>query len=116
MGGTVTRSAGDRLGDGGVELFAERGYGQTTGGDIAERAAVSRTTFFRTYRSKEDVIFPAHDQLMAAVRQRLDTSTDSTAILAVSDAVRLVLLRYIDEGDRARLRYAITSKVAVLRE
>jgi hypothetical protein len=28
----------------------------------------------------------------------------------------LVLLRYIDEGDRARQRYAITSKVAVLRD
>jgi hypothetical protein len=53
---------------------------------------------------------------MAQVRQRLATSSNSTAIVAVSDAVRLVLLRYIDEGDRARLRYAITSKVPVLRD
>ena len=112
----MAQTAGDRLVDAAFELFAERGYEQTTVDDIADRAKVSRTTFFRTYRSKEDVIFPAHDELMAAVRQRLATSNDSTAIVAVSDAVRLVLLRYIEEGERARLRYAITSKVAVLRD
>lgn len=84
--------------------------------DIAERAQVSRTTFFRTYRSKEDVIFPEHDRLLAAIRQRLDTSTTTTAIVAVTEAVRLVLLHYIDEGDRARKRYALTSRVAALRD
>jgi AcrR family transcriptional regulator len=116
INGVTKKTSGDRLVDAAFELFAERGYEQTTVDDIAERATVSRTTFFRTYRSKEDVIFPPHDQLMTAVRQRLATSNDSTAIVAVSDAVRLVLMRYIEEGERARLRYAITSKVAVLRD
>lgn len=116
MGEVTTRGASERLVDAAFELFVERGYEQTTVDDIAERAGVGRTTFFRTYRSKEDVIFPAHEQLIAQVRQRLATSSNSTAIVAVSDAVRLVLLRYLDEGDRAKLRYAITSKVAVLRD
>ena len=106
----------DRLVDAAFELFAERGYDHTTVDDIAERAGVGRTTFFRYYRSKDDVIFPGHDELIAAVRQRLATSSDSTAIVAVTDAVRLVLLRYIEEGERARLRYALTSKVAALRD
>ncbi len=106
----------DRLVDAAFELFAERGYDHTTVDDIAERAGVGRTTFFRHYRSKDDVIFPGHDELIAAVRQRLATSSDSTAIVAVTDAVRLVLLRYIEEGERARLRYALTSKVAALRD
>lgn len=106
----------DRLVDAAFTLFDERGYEQTTVDDIAERAQVSRTTFFRTYRSKEDVIFPAHDRLLAAIRQRLDTSTTSTALVAVTEAVRLVLMHYIDEGDRARRRYALTSRVAALRD
>jgi AcrR family transcriptional regulator len=106
----------DRLVDAAFDLFAERGYEHTTVDDIAERAGVGRTTFFRYYRSKEDVIFPEHDQLIAAVRQRLATSSDSTAIVAVTDAVRLVLLRHVEEGDRARLRYALTSRVATLRD
>jgi len=112
----TNKPVNERLVDAAFDLFAERGYEHTTVDDIAERAAVGRTTFFRYYRSKEDVIFPEHDKLIAAIQQRLATSNDSTAIVAVTDVVRLVLLRYIEEGDRARLRYALTSKVAALRD
>ncbi|MFE1442791.1 TetR/AcrR family transcriptional regulator [Streptomyces sp. NPDC058739] len=105
-----------RLADAALALFDERGYEQTTVDDIAERAGVGRTTFFRHYGSKEAVIFPDHDRLLDLIRDRLATSSHSTALVAVSDAVRLVLLHYIDEGDLARRRYALTSKVAVLRD
>ncbi|MFC6066152.1 TetR/AcrR family transcriptional regulator [Streptomyces ochraceiscleroticus] len=105
-----------RLADAAFALFDERGYEQTTVDDIAERAGVGRTTFFRHYRSKEEVIFPDHDRLLAAIKDRLVTSSHSTALVAVSDAVRLVLLHYIEEGDLARRRYALTSKVAALRD
>ncbi|MCQ8835726.1 TetR/AcrR family transcriptional regulator [Streptomyces malaysiensis] len=105
-----------RLADAAFALFDERGYEQTTIDDIAERAGLGRTTFFRNYRSKEDVIFPDHDRLLALIRDRLATSSNSTALVAVSDAVRLVLLHYVEEGDLARRRYALTSKVAALRD
>lgn len=105
-----------RLADAAFALFDERGYEQTTVDDIAERAGVGRTTFFRHYRSKEAVIFPDHDRLLELIRDRLATSSHSTALVAVSDAVRLVLLHYIEEGDLARRRYALTSKVAALRD
>ncbi|MGW6358930.1 TetR/AcrR family transcriptional regulator [Streptomyces sp. NPDC055092] len=105
-----------RLADAAFALFDERGYEQTTVDEIAERAGVGRTTFFRHYRSKEDVIFPDHDRLLALIKDRLATSSHSTGLIAVSDAVRLVLLHYIDEGDLARRRYRLTSKVAVLRD
>ncbi|WP_306187260.1 TetR/AcrR family transcriptional regulator [Streptomyces sp. MK5] len=105
-----------RLADAAFALFDERGYEQTTVDDIAERAGVGRTTFFRHYRSKEAVIFPDHDRLLELIRDRLATSSHSTALVAVSDAVRLVLLHYVDEGDLARRRYALTSKVSALRD
>lgn len=105
-----------RLADAAFALFDERGYEQTTVDDIAERAGVGRTTFFRHYRSKEAVIFPDHDRLLAVIKDRLATSSHSTALVAVSDAVRLVLLHYIEEGDLARRRYALTSTVAALRD
>ncbi|MGX4694543.1 TetR/AcrR family transcriptional regulator [Streptomyces sp. JNUCC 63] len=105
-----------RLADAAFALFDERGYEQTTVDDIAERAGVGRTTFFRHYRSKEEVIFPDHDRLLELIRDRLATSSHHTALVAVSDAVRLVLLHYVDEGDLARRRYALTSKVAALRD
>src|SRR6266571_2851939 len=109
-------TARERLAEAAFALFDERGYEQTTVEDITERAGLGRTTFFRHYRSKEDVIFPDHDRLLEQVRQRLNSSSHRTALAAVSDAVRLVLLHYIEEGDLARRRYALTSTVAALRD
>jgi AcrR family transcriptional regulator len=109
-------SARIRLADAAFALFDERGYEQTTVDDIAERAGVGRTTFFRHYRSKEEVIFPDHDRLLDLIRDRLNTSSSKTALVAVSDAVRLVLLHYLEEGDLARRRYGLTSKVSALRD
>ena len=62
------------------------------------------------------MIFPDHAHLIDAISNRLATSDSATAILAVTDAVRLVLLWYIEEGDRARSRYALTSRVSTLRD
>jgi AcrR family transcriptional regulator len=109
-------SARERLAESAFELFDERGYEQTTVDDITERAGLGRTTFFRHYRSKDDVIFPDHDRLLDQISNRLRTSSHGTALAAVSDAVRLVLLHYIDEGDLARRRYALTSTVPALRD
>jgi AcrR family transcriptional regulator len=109
-------TARDRLAQAAFDLFNERGYEQTTVDDIAERAGLGRATFFRHYRSKEDVIFPDHDLLLEQVRDRLRSTSRPTALAAVSDAVRLVLLHYLDEGDLARRRYALTSTVPALRE
>jgi AcrR family transcriptional regulator len=106
----------DRLAQAAFDLFNESGYEKTTIDEIAERAGLSRATFFRHYRSKEDVIFPDHDQLLHRVHGRLQSSGQVNGLAAVSDAVRLVLLHYLDEGDLARQRYRLTSNVPALRE
>src|SRR5215472_5451162 len=109
-------SVRDRLAQAALDLFNESGYEKTTIDEIAERAGLSRATFFRHYRSKEDVIFPDHDQLLYRVQGRLQSSSQVNGLAAVSDAVRLVLLHYLDEGDLARQRYRLTSNVPALRE
>lgn len=108
--------ARERLAQAAFDLFRERGYEQTTVDDIAERAGVGRATFFRHYRSKEDVIFPDHDRLLDQIRDRLRSTSLDTPLAAVCDAVRLVLVHYLDEGDLARLRYTLTSAVPTLRD
>lgn len=109
-------SVPERLVDAAFALFSERGFERTTVEDIAERAGVGRTTFFRHFGSKEQVIFPDHDGLLAAISTRLSTSRPATATVAVSEAARGVLQHYVAEGDRARERYTLTRTVAVLRE
>jgi AcrR family transcriptional regulator len=109
-------TARERLAEAAFALFDERGYEQTTVDDITERAGLGRTTFFRHYRSKDDVIFPDHDRMLEEIAERLRTTSQDTALAAVSDAVRLVLRHYLAEGDLARRRYALTSRVPALRD
>ena len=44
----------ERLIEAAFALFDERGFEETTVEDVAERAGVGRTTFFRAFKSKEE--------------------------------------------------------------
>ncbi|XVV07155.1 TetR/AcrR family transcriptional regulator [Actinosynnema sp. CA-248983] len=46
------------------ELFAERGFAEVTVADIAERAEVGRTTFFRYFGDKQEVVFSEEQTIM----------------------------------------------------
>ena len=102
--------------DAAFELFEERGYDETTVEDIAERAGVGRTTFFRHFGSKEAVIFPAHEELLAQITARLESADPASRDIAVTEAARIVLRHYVAEGDRARQRYRLISQVPALRD
>ncbi|MFC7640278.1 TetR family transcriptional regulator [Streptosporangium lutulentum] len=107
---------GRRLAEAAIALFNERGYDETTVDDIAARAGVSRSTFFRYYRSKEEVIFPDHDALLAKVQARLKASTADTAIVAICDAVRIVLAQYVEDAEVSLRRYRLVGQVPALRD
>src|SRR3712207_5887926 len=64
----------DRLRAAAFDLFSSQGFDATTVDDIAQHARVGRTTFFRHFRTKEDVVFPDHPGLVAAVRSEEHTS------------------------------------------
>jgi AcrR family transcriptional regulator len=113
---TTQRSARERLVEAAFALFADRGYEQTTVDDITERAGVGRSTFFRTFGTKEEVLFPRHDELLEAVRARLGSSTPDTATVALREAARIVLRHYLAEGDLALARYRLTRHVPALRD
>lgn len=112
----MTRSTRTRLVEAAFELFAEQGYEHTSVDDIAARAGTGRTTFFRYFPSKEDVVFPDHDALLPQVEARLATATASTYVLAMKEAARIVLDYYVSEGDAARSRYRLTRSVCALRD
>lgn len=97
------------------DLFDERGFDETTVDDIARAAGVGRTTFFRHFGSKESVIFPEHDDLLARIAARLDAGDAGSRDAAVTEAARLVLRYYVGEGERARIRYRLISSVPALK-
>lgn len=49
------------------ELFSERGFDQVSVTDIAARADVGRTTFFRYFGDKQEVVFAKEQQLLATI-------------------------------------------------
>ncbi|MEV6831442.1 helix-turn-helix domain-containing protein [Amycolatopsis sp. NPDC051102] len=50
-------NAPERLSRAALELFAERGYENTTVIDIAQRAGLTKSTFFRHFQDKREVLF-----------------------------------------------------------
>lgn len=109
-------TARDRLIEAAFALFDERGYDATTVDEIAEWAGTGRTTFFRHFGSKEAVIFPDHDELLDQIRGRLTAAGRDARPVAVTEAARLVLLHYLEEGDLAKARYRLTTTVPALRD
>lgn len=112
----MTPSTRDRLITAAFDLFEAQGFDATTVDQITTQAGVGRTTFFRTFRTKEDVLFPHHDEVLAKVAARLETATPATRSVALHEAARIVLDHYIAEGEVARRRYRLTSSVPALRE
>ncbi|WP_270887963.1 TetR family transcriptional regulator [Pedococcus sp. 5OH_020] len=112
----MTSTTTERLTDAAFALFDQRGFAETTVDEIAQRAGTGRTTFFRHFATKEDVIFPDHDALLAEVDEHLRASTSPSVSVAVAGAARQVLLHYLGEGSRARSRYRLTSTVPALRD
>ena len=59
----------ERLAYAALDLFAERGYDSTTVADIVERAELTRSTFFRHFEDKREVLFGGQDALLGILLQ-----------------------------------------------
>jgi AcrR family transcriptional regulator len=98
------------------QLFLERGYHQTTVDDIVALAGVGRRSFFRYFPSKEDVVFPDHEQCLADMTGFLGSGTDEDdPVERVCDAARLVLRMYSENPTFSVQRYRLTREVPGLR-
>jgi AcrR family transcriptional regulator len=95
----------NRILRGAAKVFGERGYGGTSVEGILASAEVSRRTFYRTFRSKEDVLRTLFDNsvrmLVRAVREAAD-ARKSRHELAVS-AVDAYIKVHADAGPLARV-------------
>lgn len=82
-------NASGRLVQAALDLFAERGYDNTTVVDIAKRARLGKTTFFRHFQDKREVLFGDEtlDGLLAeAISVAPQTATPIEAVALALDA------------------------------
>jgi AcrR family transcriptional regulator len=61
------RQARQRIIEAARELFLERGFDGVSVGNIAERAEVGRTTFFRHFGDKQEVVFAKEQELLDTI-------------------------------------------------
>jgi AcrR family transcriptional regulator len=88
------RQARQRIIEAARELFLARGFDDVSVGDIAQRAEVGRTTFFRHFGDKQEVVFAKEQELLdtiSAAGQADGTAAPRNATEAV-DQLRPVIL------------------------
>lgn len=102
------------------ELFAERGFAAVTVTDIAERAEVGRTTFFRHFGDKQEVAFSDEQAIIEALTERhraLPPVTDLAGAVAQLRAVATELCRELTaDGDHFRAHERLLRENPELRD
>jgi AcrR family transcriptional regulator len=83
--------ARERLVVAAVDLFIEQGYDSTTVAQIAERAGVTRSTFFRHFPDKRDILAAGQATLSVLLSDGIADAPDgSTPLEAVAAGLRMV--------------------------
>ncbi len=98
-----------------LRLFREQGYEQTTVDQIAAAAEISPSTFFRYFKTKEDVVL-ADDYDPLLVHALAAAPKELGPVPALRHAMREAFVA-VDDAERARLleRMKLTLSVPALR-
>jgi AcrR family transcriptional regulator len=74
-----------------LDLFIEQGYDNTTVAQIAERAGLTKSTFFRHFPDKREVLFVTQDQNAQLLAETIAAAPASaTPLAAVAAALQAV--------------------------
>src|ERR1700761_5605564 len=96
-----------RLEEAALDLFCERGFEETTVADIAERAGLTKRTFFRYFADKREVLFSGSEILQETFIQGvLDAPADASpldAIAAGLDASAKIFEQIPDRAGRRQV-------------
>ena len=98
-----------------LDLFATHGFDATSVEQIAKAAGTSRSTFFRQFGGKDDVVFADHEELLTALWDYLDRPHPNPWA-AVCEASVMVFRRFAADPQLARRRYEVVRKEPVLRD
>jgi AcrR family transcriptional regulator len=101
-GGSLTdrkrRRAKEAIRQAALDLFSERGFDAVSVTDIAERAEVGRTTFFRYFGDKQEVLFsePAEAAADAASGKPAPAERIGSSLAAALAAARGLVVGYVE--------------------
>jgi AcrR family transcriptional regulator len=101
-----------------LELFAEHGYEETTTAQIAQRAGLTKTTLFRIFRDKREILFQGQDLLVAIVTESIEKADTTAEVTDIAVAALQALCDAHPQDGRAASRAIsrIIASSAELRE
>src|SRR5579859_2046903 len=100
-----------------MELYAERGFGETTAAEVAARAGLTERTFFRYFADKREVLFSGSDEFEKSLVDGVAAAPPSAPPLeAVAAALEGIAAGFEARRDFARQRHAVIQAHAELRE
>lgn len=108
----------ERLQEAALELFARRGYEQTTAADIARSVGLTERTFFRHFSDKREVLFQGQELLLDAFLDGMAAAPHgATPMEVVAAALGSVAAFFPDDRrDRSRLRQSVIDQHPALQE
>src|SRR6478735_8810549 len=98
-----------------IALLAGQGFDATSVEELAEASGMSRSTFFRKFGSKEDVVFADHERILRQVTDSL-AETMQEPLAAIGDAALLVFNHHLRNRETSRARYELMQAVPALRD
>jgi len=89
--------ASGRLQEAALELYGERGFESTTVAEIAERAGLTKRTFFRYFADKREVLFHGSERLAETFATAIAAAPASAAPLDAAIAALDAAAPYFEE-------------------
>jgi len=110
--------ASERLQAAALELFATRGYEQTTAAEIAESVGLTERTFFRHFSDKREVLFVGQDLFLQAFLDGINGAPkDAPPLAVIATALRSVGSFFPDERrQHSRTRQRVIDRNPALQE
>jgi AcrR family transcriptional regulator len=106
-----------RLEEAAMELFAERGFEDTTVADIAARAGLTKRTFFRYFTDKREVLFSGTAAFVETfLKGVMDAPADAAPLEAIAAGLDASAAIFEQIPDRARARQALLDANPELQE
>ena len=98
----IVKEAGERKNeilDAAEELFATKGYEQTSTGDILDRVGIARGTLYYHFKSKEDILDALIERMNNTLIAGAKKEAQDQSLPVVERIVRTILSLNMDSGD-----------------
>ena len=96
--------------DAAAELFAAKGYEETSTGDILDRVGIARGTLYYHFKSKEDILDALIERINGMLIERAKKAAEDQSVPVVERIVRTIMSLNVN-SDEAAIGHEVLEQV-----